>query len=203
MYKRDYSRLDNEALISEVSKVNWLEVLTNESEVADVNTVFQNFYLCISELINKHAPLRKLTRKEIKSLSKPWVTPGIKASIRLKEKFYKRFLETRNIYFLTKYKFYRNKITQLLKVSKQNYYHNYFIANSKNIKKTWAGIKELITLKPNGFNSPSKIVVGNNVITDSKAIASAFNKYFSDIGRNLAEEIPQVNIDPLDFLGPS
>ena len=203
MYKRDYSRLDNEALISEVSKVNWLEVLTNESEVSDVNTVFQNFYLCISGIINKHAPLRKLTRKEIKSLSKPWVAPGIKASIRLKEKFYKRFLETRNIYFLTKYKFYRNKITQLLKVSKQNYYHNYFIANSKNIKKTWAGIKELITLKPNGFNSPSKIVVGNNVITDSKAIASAFNKYFSDIGRNLAEDIPQVDIDPLDFLGPS
>ena len=70
-------------------------------------------------------------------------------------------------------------------------------------KKTWAGIKELITLKPNGFNAPSKIVVGNNVITDSKAIASAFNKYFSDIGRKLAEEIPQVGIDPLDFLGPS
>jgi len=203
MYKRDYSRLDNEALISEVSKVNWSEVLFNESEVSDVNTVFQNFYLCISELINKHAPLSKLTRKEIKSLSKPWVTPGIKVSIRLKEKFYKRFLETRSIYFLTKYKFYRNKITQLLKVSKQNYYHNYFIANSKNIKKTWAGIKELITLKPNEFNSPSNTVVGNNVINDSKAIASAFNKYFSEIGRKLAEEIPQVDIDPLDFLGSS
>ena len=112
------------------------EVLINESEVFVVDTVFQNFYLCIYELINKHAPLRKLTRKEIKLLSKPWVTPGIKASIRLKEKFYKRFLETRNIYFLTKYKFYRNKITQLLKDSKQNCYHNYFIANSKNIKKT-------------------------------------------------------------------
>ena len=203
MYKRDYSGLDNEMLISEVSKVNWEEVLASESGVLDVNTIFQNFYLCISNLVNKHAPLRKLTRKEIKSLSKPWVTPGIQTSIRLKEKFYKRFLETRNIYFLTKYKFYRNKITELLKASKKNYYHNYFIANSKNIKKTWAGIKELITLKPNGFSSPSKIVVGNNVITDSKAIASAFNDHFSQIGSKLAEDIPQVDIDPLDFLGPS
>lgn len=50
------------------------------------------------------------------------------------------------------------------------------------MKKIWAGIKELITLNPNGFNSPSKIVVGNNVITDSKAIASAFNNHFSQIG---------------------
>jgi len=76
--------------------VNWSEVLSNESEVSDVNTVFQNFYLCISEFINKHSPLRKLTRKEIKSLSKPWVTPGIKVSVRLE--LSKHFLETRNIY---------------------------------------------------------------------------------------------------------
>jgi len=88
MYKRDYSRLDNEVLISEVSKVNWSEVLINESEVSDVNTVFQNFYLCISDLINKHAPLRKLTRKEIKSLSKPWVTPDIKASISMARRLF-------------------------------------------------------------------------------------------------------------------
>ena len=109
------------------------------------------------------------------------------------------------IHFLiiTKYKFHQNKITQLLKVGKKNYYHSYFIANSKNIEKTWAGIKELITLKPNGFNSSSKFVVDNNVITDSKAIATAFNNHFSQIGSKLAEEILQVDIDPLDFLGPS
>ena len=68
MYKRDYSRLDNEALISEVSNVDWAEFLNIASGVSDVNTVFQNFYLCISDVINKYAPLRKLTRKEIKCM---------------------------------------------------------------------------------------------------------------------------------------
>lgn len=76
LYKRDYSRLDNDMLISEVSKVNWEEVLISESGVLDINTVFQDFYLCISNLINKHALLRKLTQNKIKSLPKPWVTPG-------------------------------------------------------------------------------------------------------------------------------
>ena len=52
-------------------------------------------------------------------------------------------------------------------------------------------------------STPPKIVVGNNVITDSKAIASAFNNHFSQIGSKLAEEILQVDIDPQDFLGPS
>ena len=103
LFKRDYSKLDSEALISEVRNVSWSEVLGSESGATDVNTVFQNFYDRITEIINKHAPIRnKLSRKEIKSLSKPWVTPGIKTSIRNKEKFYKRFIETRDPYFLTK-----------------------------------------------------------------------------------------------------
>ena len=48
-----------------------------------------------------------------------------------------------------------------------------------------------------------KFFVGNNVITDSNAIATAFNNHFSQIGSKLAEEIPQVGINHLDFLGPS
>ena len=81
--------------------MNWSEVLGVECGATDVNTVFHNFYDRITEIINKHGPIHKLSRKEIKSLSKPWVTPGIKTSIRNKEKFYKRFIETRNPYFFT------------------------------------------------------------------------------------------------------
>ena len=99
LFKRGYSKRDSEALISEVRNVNWSEVLGSESGATDVNTVFQSFYDRITEIINKHAPIRKLSRKEIKSLSKPWVTPGIKTSIRNKDKFYKRLIETRNPYF--------------------------------------------------------------------------------------------------------
>ena len=101
LFKRDYSKLDSEALTSEVGNVNWSEVLGVECGATDVKTVFQNFDDRIAEIINKHAPIRKLSRKEIKSLSKPWVTPGIKTSIRNKEEFNKRFIETRNPYFLT------------------------------------------------------------------------------------------------------
>ena len=100
LYKRDYSRLFNDMLISEASKVNWKEVLTSESGKLDINT-FLEFLSLYFKSEKRQAPLRKLTRKEIKSLSKPEVTRGIQTSIKLKEKFYKRFLETRNIYFLT------------------------------------------------------------------------------------------------------
>ena len=55
--------------------MNWLDVISKESRAVDVNTqerinyplscntVFQNFYDRITEIINKHAPIRKLSRK--------------------------------------------------------------------------------------------------------------------------------------------
>ena len=98
------------------------------------NTLFQNFYNHITLCIDKHVPLRKLTRKEIKSVSKPWITPGIIESSKIKNNLYKKYLSTKDVYFLTKYKFYRNKISSLLRISKQQYYQIYFLENNKNIK---------------------------------------------------------------------
>ena len=44
LFKRDYSKLDSEALLSEVGNVNWSEGLRSESGATGVNSVFQNFY---------------------------------------------------------------------------------------------------------------------------------------------------------------
>ena len=55
-----------------------------------------------------------------KELSEPWITVGLKRSIRvLKHKLYASWDEI-------KYKYYRNKICSLIRLSKSNYYHKYF-----------------------------------------------------------------------------
>ena len=101
--------------------------------------------------------------------------------IRVKQKLYEKYLKTGNTYYLTKYKYYRNKVSSLIKHSKREYYSDYFKTNSKNIRNIWKGIKQLITLKPRGVNLISKISHNNQTITDPKAIATAFNKHFSNI----------------------
>ena len=194
IYKRDYSNLDKDALASELSSIDWNEVFVSDSEATNVNTLFQSFYSRITEVIDKHVPVRKLTRKEIKSLSKPWVTFGIKTTIRVKQKLYEKYLKSGNTYYLTKYKYYRNKVSSLIKHSKQEYYNDYFKTNSKNIRNIWKGIKQLITLKPRGVNLMSKISHINQTITDPKAIANAFNKHFSNIGERLAGNMPDAEI---------
>ena len=38
---------------------------------------------------------------EIKSVSKPWITPGIIESSKIKNNLYKKYLSTKDVYFLT------------------------------------------------------------------------------------------------------
>ena len=88
-----------------------------------------------------------------------------------------------------KYKIYRNKLTGLLRLSKKLYYRNYFLANQSNIKNVWKGIRQLVTLKPKESFKPSRIVIDNQEITDTKTIANEFNNYFATIGSRLAAQI--------------
>ena len=92
MYQRDYSNLDEIALIDEVSFVNWEAICSSNN---DVNEIFRRFYSTIIQIIDKHAPDKKLSKKQIKFKSKPWITKGIKISISTKNKLFKRYLKNK------------------------------------------------------------------------------------------------------------
>ena len=73
-----------------------------------VHVQFQNFIQLFTEVVNKHALLRKRSRKDTKLYSKPWLTRGIIKSIKDKNK---RYSKSRNFSDLDKidyYKSYRN-----------------------------------------------------------------------------------------------
>ena len=50
------------------------------------------------------------------------------------------------------------------------YYNNYFANNKHNIKETWRGIKQLITLKQSNYSFPTVIEVGNTKLTTSRQL---------------------------------
>ena len=45
-------------------------------------------------MFNKHCPKKKITKKQQKSLPKPWLTKGILKSIKVKNKTYKQFCKS-------------------------------------------------------------------------------------------------------------
>ena len=197
LYKRDYSKFSEQSFIEDVKLIQWEHVLPSND---NVNEHFDAFYSKMSSVISKHVPLKKYSRKEIKNMSKPWITSGIKASIKVKNNYFKKYLDSHCLYYQSLYKSYRNKLTVLIKASKVAYYKEYFASNSNNIKNVWKGIKQIVTLKPSKLNIPNKIVKNGTEITNTMDIVNAFNDYFSKIGSNLAKLIEKSDISPLRYL---
>ena len=54
----------------DVQIIDWEDVLP----VTDVNLIFYSFHATISDVIEKHDPLRKLSLRQVRLLAKPWIT---------------------------------------------------------------------------------------------------------------------------------
>ncbi len=81
-----------------------------------------------------------ISKRKTKQSAKPWITKGIKKSIKIKNKLFCSGNKE-------KYRLYRNKITNLTRMSKRLYFEEYFKNNLKNMKKTCEGINNLINRK--------------------------------------------------------
>ena len=54
-----------------------------------MNKLFSSFYnKYYTIIVNKHAPVKKLSNCKVKQLSKPWITNGIKVMIKVKNIYY-------------------------------------------------------------------------------------------------------------------
>ena len=85
----------------------------------------------------------------------------------------------------------RNVVIFTVKQSKEEYYQNSFQKHSKNVKKSWYGIKLIVILKSKDKTTPNLLMVNANVITKKNSIAEIFNDFFVNVGSNLASRIPK------------
>ena len=110
------------------------------------DNLFVIYYLCVS----KTAMCR--TYKCVTYVA--WITRGIKTSVIIRDKFYKQMIKTKNkqqkLSKHNSYKKYINKITELLRISKQTYYQKHFEENKNNFKK-----RSLLLRKPDYLKTPN------------------------------------------------
>ena len=137
------------------------------------------FYDQISQFINYHVPRSKLSKREIKLSTKPWMTKPILAKIRYKDKLYYKIIRCKhsnpNLIYL--HKKFRNSVVKDVKASKSGYFKNYLLCNKNNMKKIWCGIRSIINIskvKPDYI--PSILESGKTVDTPC-AIANIFNNF--------------------------
>ena len=170
----------------------------------DRDLSYKKFIDKITKLLDIHAPVKKLSHKEKKSLSKPWLTKGILQSIKQKNVLYRKFIRTKDLtkreLLLQDFKIYKNTIHKLTRINKSEYYKHYFEEHKNNSKKTWDGIRSIISLKTNSHKQIRSININNKTESNSKIMAETFNNFFVTIASDIDSKIIHTNTSYKDYL---
>lgn len=80
----------------------------------------------------------------MKRKKKPWISKGILKSIKTKNILLKQFLRNKDRVIYLRYKAQMDKINNLIRKSKADYYNKYFLNVTSDMKKTWRQITKLL-----------------------------------------------------------
>ena len=132
--------------------------------------------------------------------NKPWLTPILKESIKVKNKLYvNRFKGNNPVEQIDYYKRYRNRLNHILRAAERKHYHDLIIQHKSNVKKTWSVIKNVIN-KNKSRPICDKFKHNGEIINDRKDIADHFNNFFVNVGTNLANKIPKSKKTPDEYM---
>ena len=189
---RDFGNDNKTKFASELAQMNWDEILNNEDH--DIN--FNHFITKIRIIYESSFPIKtKVVSGPKKS---PWITRGIIKSTKTKFDLYKKAKS--GIIPIDEYKIYKNKLLNLIRKAKKDYFYKYFSNYQNNIKKTWEKINMLIGSNKNHNRKTNPIKLNNKMSNNQKEIADAFNNYFTNIGNQLHKNLPASSIDPRSYL---
>ena len=72
--RRNWKKIESNKCICDFNRINWEQILCNDKN--EVNFSINKYLSKIDSLLDTHAPFKKLNKKELKFLIKPWITQG-------------------------------------------------------------------------------------------------------------------------------
>ena len=117
----------------------------------------------------------------------PWRNNDIKKLTYHRDYLKKQAGKLNSVTYHEAYKECRNQVTKLIRSSK-TYHYQTKLENSKNSKDS------LLNRKPKR-TAVNQLIVDGQTVIGNENIANEFNKFFCEIGPNLAEKIPTNNVD--------
>ena len=162
----------------------------------DPNLMWEDWKAKFLAVADMHAPY--VTRK-VRNEYVPWITVEIKISIHHRDFLKNKAVKTKSKYIHEAYKKARNDVNKLIKHTKATYYMNAFNHCESNPKEMWRKISDL-TNKKTKTTDVSEIAEGGVTLTDPTEVANSFNKFFSEIGPNLADKLPNPDYPPESYV---
>ena len=182
---RQYSDRNISKFKNKLENINWAQITSKD----DVNHCYNHFTDIINHLFIDSFPLQKQKHSK-KETKKPWLTPGIINACKKKNTLYRQFLKHRTVQSENKYKKYKNKLTNILRYAEKKYYSELLIECNTDMKQKWRILNKMLKRETVTQALPDLFKCENNsVICEEQDIANSFNKFFTNVGQNLANAI--------------
>ncbi|XP_060780217.1 uncharacterized protein LOC132888186 isoform X1 [Neoarius graeffei] len=156
----------------------------------DVDKAYEEFLIIFNELYNKNCPIKKYSNIH-RYTNSPWVTKGLQNACKKKNILYRQFLKHRTIEGEEKYKKYKNKLTNIIRICKKDYYNKLVEKNKNNIKGIWTVLNGIVRNGSKTTNYPEYYTENDKTINNMEDVVNGFNQFFVNVGPDLAAKIKE------------
>jgi hypothetical protein len=178
---RSYTQFNYEKFQHEVNTFDWNKIY----DFNDCQEAFTFFHTNFKNIHDQCFPLKQV--KVGYSNRKPWLSRGLKNSIKMKNKLYLKYRNCGNENSYQIYKKYRNQLNSLLRKAEKEHFHNLLEKNKSNLKKSWSIIKDVINKKSSDHVN-EKFIIDDKTETDKNVVVNSFNKFYTNLGKSLAKK---------------
>ena len=162
-----------------------------------VQVAFRNFSNVFHNLYNLYFPIVvKKFNKNVHYIEK-WMSKYILFSRTQKIKMGKLCHSHPLQENLIAYRNYRNLYNTVIRVAKRMFFEKELVKAQSNLKKTWSILKNAIN-KNCKKSSPIELNIDGVLVSDPKIIANNLNVFFTNVARQIVEEIPPSDIPLYD-----
>lgn len=155
----------------------------------DPDLVTENLINTVSESLKENTKEVHISKN--KRIIKPWITPGVLRCIRNRNRMQQRLrCNPDDEILLLSFRRYRNYCNKLVKKLKRDYERQLLRDSTGNSKNLWNNIAKIIHTKQIKSET-SKLI---NIKTSEYESANLVNKYFGNIGKNLADAISKPTV---------
>ena len=152
---------------------------------------YNTFQQLLTDTIDEVAPYYTKTIPNSKVIKDPWLSNGLLKCIRKQKALYKQTLKRPcTEQALVRYKNYRNKLKQIIRKTKEDYYRSKCIEFKRNTSKLWKLMQRLTCKTKDRTNLIDYLKIDNIDYHEHKIIAEEFAKHFATVGGNYANQIP-------------
>ena len=166
----------------------------NNDLLGNPNDSYNALENIIMEAKCKHFQPREVRFDRYKHKFSPWISSGIIHSIKYRDSLYRK-LKKRNAQspeynkLSNDLRIYNSILKKNIRLAKSDYYAKNFDEYKFNIRRTWSTINDVLNKNKKRDSFPNFFVINGNKTNSKQEIASSFNLFFANIGKNLSQNI--------------